>query len=112
MEGAATPLEIFLATSMLATDTETQAAKGDAKLEVRSAVFELSSALLTRYLSEQKVTISTCHAAKGLEWPVVFIPACEDGTYPFFRSTDANEVDEERCLYYSMSTAATSCADS
>lgn len=38
MEGATTPLEVFLATSMLATDTETQAAKGDAKLEVRSAV--------------------------------------------------------------------------
>lgn len=27
----------------------------------------------------QKVTISTCHSAKGLEWPVVFIPACEEG---------------------------------
>ena len=24
---------------------------------------------------KQAVTISTCHAAKGLEWPVVFIPA-------------------------------------
>ncbi|GAA6057807.1 hypothetical protein NBRC10513_001145 [Rhodotorula toruloides] len=88
VEGATTPLEVFLATSMLATDTETQAAKGDAKLE--------------------KVTISTCHAAKGLEWPVVFIPACEDGTYPFFRSTDANEVDEERRLLYVAITRAQS----
>lgn len=25
----------------------------------------------------QKVTISTCHSAKGLEWPVVFVPAGE-----------------------------------
>ncbi|GJN94058.1 hypothetical protein Rhopal_007122-T1 [Rhodotorula paludigena] len=74
--GQTTPLEIFLATSMLATDTETQAAKSDAQVE--------------------KVTISTCHAAKGLEWPVVFVPACEDGTYPFFRASEASEVDEER----------------
>ncbi|GEM08958.1 ATP-dependent DNA helicase [Rhodotorula toruloides] len=88
VERATKPLEIFLATSMLATDTETLAAKGDAKLE--------------------KVTISTCHAAKGLEWPVVFIPACEDGTYPFFRSTDANEVDEERRLLYVAITRAQS----
>jgi superfamily I DNA/RNA helicase len=27
----------------------------------------------------QKVTLTTCHAAKGLEWPVVFVPACENG---------------------------------
>lgn len=25
-------------------------------------------------LNAQKVTISTCHAAKGLEWPVVMVP--------------------------------------
>ncbi|GAA5966335.1 hypothetical protein JCM21900_003099 [Sporobolomyces salmonicolor] len=78
--GKSTPLEIFLATSMLATDTETQHAKSDANAE--------------------KVTISTCHSAKGLEWPIVFIPACEDGTYPFFRASEPNEVDEERRLLY------------
>ncbi|GAA6051585.1 hypothetical protein JCM3770_003484 [Rhodotorula araucariae] len=87
-EGAASPLEIFLATSMLATDTETQGAKSDANLE--------------------KVTISTCHAAKGLEWPVVFVPACEDGTYPFFRASEASEVDEERRLLYVAITRAQS----
>ncbi|GAA5937445.1 hypothetical protein JCM3775_006616 [Rhodotorula graminis] len=84
----ATPLEIFLATSMLATDTETQDAKSDTNME--------------------KVTISTCHAAKGLEWPVVFVPACEDGTYPFFRASEASEVDEERRLLYVGITRAQS----
>jgi ATP-dependent exoDNAse (exonuclease V) beta subunit len=24
---------------------------------------------------QQKVSIATCHAAKGLEWPVIFVPA-------------------------------------
>ncbi|GAA5881915.1 hypothetical protein JCM3774_001294 [Rhodotorula dairenensis] len=83
-----TPLEVFLATSMLATDVDTQDAKGNSKLD--------------------KVTISTCHAAKGLEWPVVFVPACEDGTYPFYRSVEENEIDEERRLLYVAITRAQS----
>jgi len=46
----ATPLEIFLATSMLATDTETQDAKSDAKVEARPP---LSSLLLLVSLQER-----------------------------------------------------------
>lgn len=34
--------------------------------------------LTSFFLNRQKVTISTCHAAKGLEWPVVMVPG---GTY-------------------------------
>ena len=34
-DAEATPLEVFLATSMLATDVDTQDAKGDTKLEVK-----------------------------------------------------------------------------
>ncbi|GAA6042157.1 hypothetical protein JCM8097_004990 [Rhodosporidiobolus ruineniae] len=86
IEGRTTPLEVFLATSMLATDTDTNAAKDDAKAD--------------------KVTISTCHAAKGLEWPIVFVPACENGTYPFFKSTEQSEIDEERRLLYVAITRA------
>jgi DNA helicase II / ATP-dependent DNA helicase PcrA len=63
----------------------------------------------------QKVTISTCHAAKGLEWPVVFIPSgmchtsrsiirlndcqVEEGTFPFYRTED---VEEERSVILSF----------
>src|SRR6201999_1338668 len=32
-----------------------------------------------------QVTISTMHAAKGLEWPVVFIPSVFDGSMPHSR---------------------------
>lgn len=54
----------------------------------------------------QKVTLITVHAAKGLEWPVVFIPAVEQGTYPSYRCTEANEIAEERRLLYVAMTRA------
>lgn len=49
------------------------------------------------------VTISTIHAAKGLEWPVVFIPAAYTGSIPHARSEDTNE--ERRLLYVAMTRA-------
>lgn len=49
------------------------------------------------------VTISTIHAAKGLEWPVVFIPAVYHGSIPHSR---AEVVDEERRLLYVAMTRA------
>jgi len=51
----------------------------------------------------EKVTISTIHAAKGLEWPVVFIPAVYNGSIPHSR---AEEIDEERRLLYVAMTRA------
>ncbi|KAF7718411.1 Uncharacterized protein PECH_008372 [Penicillium ucsense] len=49
------------------------------------------------------VTISTIHAAKGLEWPVVFIPAVYNGSIPHSR---AEVIDEERRLLYVAMTRA------
>jgi DNA helicase-2/ATP-dependent DNA helicase PcrA len=49
------------------------------------------------------VTISTIHAAKGLEWPIVFVPAAYDGIIPHTRSEDSNE--ERRLLYVAMTRA-------
>ncbi|KAK4555143.1 ATP-dependent DNA helicase srs2 [Recurvomyces mirabilis] len=51
----------------------------------------------------QQLTISTIHAAKGLEWPVVFIPACYDGSIPHSRAEDHDE--ERRLLYVGMTRA-------
>ncbi|KIR97562.1 DNA helicase II/ATP-dependent DNA helicase PcrA [Cryptococcus deuterogattii 2001/935-1] len=81
-----TPLAYFLQTSMLSTDTES--GQDDA--------------------STPKVTITTVHAAKGLEWPVVFIPAVEQGTYPSYRCTEPHEIAEERRLLYVAMTRAQS----
>ncbi|RFU36199.1 hypothetical protein B7463_g25, partial [Scytalidium lignicola] len=49
------------------------------------------------------VTISTIHAAKGLEWPVVFIPAVYQGSIPHSRAEDTDE--ERRLLYVAMTRA-------
>lgn len=49
------------------------------------------------------VTVSTIHAAKGLEWPIVFIPAVYKGSIPHMRSDD--EAEERRLLYVAMTRA-------
>jgi DNA helicase-2/ATP-dependent DNA helicase PcrA len=50
-----------------------------------------------------KVTLMTLHAAKGLEFPVVFITAVEDGILPHDRATREgllSEIEEERRLLF------------
>ncbi|KAK3683045.1 ATP-dependent DNA helicase srs2 [Vermiconidia calcicola] len=76
-------LSIFLANIALTTSAEEKTAEGTEPV--------------------QQVTISTIHSAKGLEWPVVFIPACYEGSIPHSRSDDNDE--ERRLLYVGMTRA-------
>ena len=46
------------------------------------------------------VTLTTLHAAKGLEWPVVFCVGMHEGTMPIVYADTTAAVDEERRLLY------------
>lgn len=47
------------------------------------------------------VTLMTVHAAKGLEFPVVFVSGLEDGLFPLYNSlNDPKKLEEERRLFY------------
>ncbi len=83
--------------------------------------FETANSTLNEYLEQvalvsdidnydsdaDRVTLMTMHSAKGLEFPVVFMTAMEEGIFPHSRSlNDEGDVEEERRLCYVGMTRA------
>ncbi len=53
-----------------------------------------------------RVTLSTVHQAKGMEWPVVFVPWLSEGMFPSQKAAEEGRMDEERRLFYVAVTRA------
>ena len=56
-------------------------------------------------LAGDRVALMSLHAAKGLEWPVVFIAGCEEGIIPCSLFGDQDDLEERRLLYVGMTRA-------
>lgn len=55
---------------------------------------------------DDSIMLMTMHAAKGLEFPVVFVVGMDEGLFPGKRSIDEGNVEEERRLFYVAITRA------
>ncbi|MCG6878461.1 MAG: DUF3553 domain-containing protein [Deltaproteobacteria bacterium] len=62
---------------------------------------------ISRETSNEKLTLSTVHSAKGLEWPVVFVIWAMEGKFPSARAyNNPDDLEEERRLMYVATTRA------
>jgi superfamily I DNA/RNA helicase len=86
--------------------------EGDKTVSGARVLYEVIK--LSKHRNIQKATIMTCHSAKGLEWPIVFVPQGKtshntatsadqaplfvvvDGVFPHHRSRGEKEELEER----------------
>ncbi len=74
---------------------------GDKSLTAYLEHVSLVSDLDTLEDTANSVTLMTLHAAKGLEFPVVFLVGLEEGVFPHIRAMgDQSELEEERRLCY------------
>jgi DNA helicase II / ATP-dependent DNA helicase PcrA len=56
-------------------------------------------------LRGDRVAVMSIHAAKGLEWPVVFITGCEDRIIPLRLYDDCDDEEEKRLFYVGVTRA-------
>lgn len=86
-----------------------KAEEDKATLTQLAQTIALITQLQERGEERDAVTLSTVHAAKGLEWPHVFVAGCEEGLLPFNREDkpiQAQQLQEERRLMYVAITRA------
>ena len=95
-------------------------AEAKAYVDVPAFLEEMALMSSADTAADQQVTLMTLHAAKGLEFPVVFLAGLEEGILPHARVFDSgkpDDIEEERRLCYVGVTRAreelfVSCASS
>jgi DNA helicase-2/ATP-dependent DNA helicase PcrA len=89
----------------LANAAQDATARGESLAEFLDHAALVSDA--DSYSAEARVTLMTLHAAKGLEFPLVFLAGMEEGLFPHSRTlTDPEQMEEERRLCYVGMTRA------
>ena len=68
-------------------------------------MLSLDRAMDHETLLGDRVALMSLHAAKGLEWPVVFIAGCEEGLLPCTLFGDRDDEEEKRLFYVGMTRA-------
>ena len=86
---------------LLSAITEFTSQTPDATLESFLEEVSLVSPVDTVVDQRNAITLMTLHAAKGLEFPVVFIAGLEEGLFPLYQvAPEPDEMEEERRLFY------------
>ncbi len=109
-------ISTFLVEDLAQSFTDPQVAR-IARLGRRAVTYEhdlaafLEALLLQNEADEynpqaDRVTLMTLHAAKGLEFPVVFMVGCEETLLPYQQSGRESDIEEERRLFYVGMTRA------
>ena len=92
---------------LLSAISEFAASREDATLEQFLQDVSLLSNMDQWDDKHNAVTLMTLHAAKGLEFPLVFVAGLEEGLLPFYSSSiERKELEEERRLLYVGMTRA------
>ena len=94
------PMELFINTSVMHTHMSSF---------IQNLVLGRESDIVrsgSRIYSPDAVSLMTMHAAKGLEFPVVFLCGVNDGMIPLRTSRHDFDIDEERRLFYVGMTRA------
>lgn len=71
-----------------------------------TALFDVDGVDDDEDVEDNKVTLTTIHSAKGLEWPLVFIIGLEEGVFPSSRAVTIEDLEEERRAMYVAMTRA------
>ena len=74
--------------------------------EWKEYIEQYEEVLKTSSDEKEGVHIITMHACKGLEYPVVFLPDCNEGKVPHKKAVSKEEIEEERRMFYVAMTRA------